>query len=89
LGGNFFDEWDRQAVEKRLVRRFERLAIRSTSNHALRRDEFRLAWQLFQKKRREILQLLLNTIPRVVASIVRASIPGNMSKMGRKQNIVG
>ena len=25
LGGNFFDEWDRQAVEKRLVRRLERL----------------------------------------------------------------
>jgi transposase len=25
LGGNFFDERDRQAVEKRLVRRLERL----------------------------------------------------------------
>ncbi len=25
LGGNFFDEWDRQAVQKRLVRRLEKL----------------------------------------------------------------
>ena len=25
LGGNYFDEWDRQAVQKRLVRRLEKL----------------------------------------------------------------
>lgn len=25
LGGNYFDEWDRQAVQKRLIRRLERL----------------------------------------------------------------
>ena len=25
LGGHYFDEWDRQAVQKRLVRRLERL----------------------------------------------------------------
>jgi len=25
LGGNYFDEWDRQAVHKRLVRRLEKL----------------------------------------------------------------
>ena len=25
LGGNYFDEWDQQAVQKRLVRRLEKL----------------------------------------------------------------
>ena len=26
LGGNYFDEWDRQAVQERLVRRLEKLS---------------------------------------------------------------
>src|SRR6266699_3711475 len=30
LGGNFFDEWDRQAVQKRLVRRLEKLGYEVT-----------------------------------------------------------
>jgi transposase len=30
LGGNFFDERDRQAVEKRLIRRLERLGYQVT-----------------------------------------------------------
>ena len=30
LGGNYFDEWDRQAVQKRLVRRLEKLGYQVT-----------------------------------------------------------
>ncbi len=30
LGGNYFDEWDRQAVQKRLVRRLEKLGYEVT-----------------------------------------------------------
>jgi transposase len=30
LGGNFFDEWDRQAVQKRLVHRLEKLGYEVT-----------------------------------------------------------
>ncbi len=30
LGGNYFDEWDRQAVRKRLVRRLEKLGYQVT-----------------------------------------------------------
>ena len=30
LGGNSFDEWDRQAVQKRLVRRLEKLGYEVT-----------------------------------------------------------
>lgn len=30
LGGNYFDEWDRQAVQERLVRRLEKLGYKVT-----------------------------------------------------------
>ena len=30
LGGNYFDKWDRQAVQKRLVRRLEKLGYQVT-----------------------------------------------------------
>jgi transposase len=30
LGGNYFDEWDRQAVQKQLVRRLEKLGYQVT-----------------------------------------------------------
>ncbi len=30
LGGTYFDEWDRQAVQKRLVRRLEKLGYEVT-----------------------------------------------------------
>jgi hypothetical protein len=30
LGGNYFDEWDRQVVQKRLVRRLEKLGYQVT-----------------------------------------------------------